>query len=1205
MGMKPDPRQPPMTPPPDAAAPPSTLRELRKLGTAPEAQFDALARLLATQFDCPMAWLGFLNDETGLWLKAEAGLNQRELPMAGSALLSALMDVDKVVVGDSLEDPRWARDIAAPRLNIRAFAAARIVVEGHVVGLACAMDLVPRTFDDSQLAALHDVALLAASLLEARLKEERWRLQEARVRTASLSSTDWLWESDASGRVTWVSSGVGTHTGRRPDEVVGHTLSELNRPSEGDTTDSWRRYRESRETFSPFREIIADRQTPNGLITVSLSGVPVFDSAGNFRGYRGSTSNITQRVQAQREARKAERLLSDSLDSLTVGVMITNASGQVVLANSIWRDSIGHFMGSGATWRQIVEQMTERGEYPDAQDRETFVRWRMGLASPHGEQHELRWKDRWVIISDRQLADGSVVHLSIDITDRKRAELELADQQTQLHDSQSRLRAVLEAVPDLWFVLDTEGRYLECSSATHPMLLHPWDTARGQLFAAGVPQPLADRVNAAIAFALASGEVQRLDYELVMPDGTARVFEARVSPMPNQRVLYVTRDLTEQSRAANKLRLSEELYRSVALAISDGLVVVTPTLKIIAVNPAGCAILGVTQAEAMSQGEIWPFQLLGADQSMLPPERNPVRRVVGSEQPLMNQIHALRRPDGELRWIALNAHPLQLHPEGGTLSVVLTFRDITQQRAAERALALAEERWKFALEGPGDGVWDWDVRSNKFFYSARWKEMCGYADDEIGDGADEWRSRVHADDLPHALAEMRRHLRGAIPLYDVEYRVRHRLGHELWVRDRGKAVSFDSEGRPLRVVGTQSDITRSKQAEQMLRDKQAAELASHAKSEFLSRMSHEMRTPLNAVIGFSQLLGLSHATPDSKTVREYAGHVLDAGEHLLALINDVLDLQKIEEGALSLSLSAVDLHDAIVRTVELLSPLAQAGQVHIDNQIAPGTWVQADMQRLRQVLLNVASNAIKYNHPGGSVRWRLEGAALGRLTLCIEDNGSGMSREQMSRLFEPFDRLGRETSTIEGTGLGLIIARSLAQAIGGRLSVASEAGRGTCVRLDLQCAEPPAQTALVPEAVDVVPAIAGLRMLYVEDNRINAILFEEAMRLHSSQIDLRVAEDGDQALTLAQDWQPEVLVLDAHLPGISGFEVLRLLRTLPGLDTVPAYMCSADAMPDDVQRAYEAGFIGYWTKPINVSAVLADIEQCVQRARTAPATDFG
>jgi len=1194
-----------MPPSSDPAGLPTTLRELRKLGTAPEAQFDAVARLVAAQLGCPMAWLGLLHDETGLWVKAETGLNQPELPLAGSALLNALMDADNLVVGDCSGDPRWAHAVAAAHSNIRAFAASRIVVDGHVVGLACAMDTVPRAFDEHKLAALHDLALLAGSLLEARLKEERWRLQEARVRTASLSSTDWLWESDTTGRVTWVSSSVEAHTGRRPEEVVGHTLPELNLPSEGDTTDSLRRHQEAYETLSPFRDIVTDRPTHNGLITVSISGVPVFDSAGHFRGYRGTTSNITERVQAQRAARKAERMLGDALDSLTVGVMITDPEGRVVLANSMWRDGIGHFMSSGGTWREIVERMTEHGEYPDAHDREAFVRWRMGLASPDGEQHEMRWKDRWVIVSDRLLPDSSVVHLSIDITDRKRTELELSEQQTQLRDSESRLSAVLEAVPDLWFVLNAEGRYLECSSATHPMLVLPWEKVRGQLVTTVLPQPLADRVMLAVTGALASGDVQRLDYELAMPDDSARVFEARISPMPGQRVLYVARDLTEQSRAANKLRLSEELYRSVALAISDGLVVVTPALKIIAVNPAGCAILGVTQAEAMSQGEAWPFQLLGFDESTLPPERNPVRRVIGSEQPLMDQIHALRRPDGQLRWISLNAHPLQLHPEGGMLSVVLTFRDITQQRAAEQALAMAEERWKFALEGPGDGVWDWDVRSNKFFYSARWKELCGYAEDEIGDSADEWRSRVHPDDLPHALAEMRRHLQGSTPLYDVEYRGRHRLGHELWIRDRGKVVSFGRDGEPLRVVGTQSDITRSKQAEQMLRDKQAAELANQAKSEFLSRMSHEMRTPLNAVIGFSQLLGLGHAAPDSKTVREYAGHVLDAGEHLLALINDVLDLQKIEEGALSLSLSAVDLHDAITRTIELLSPLAQAGQVQVDNQIAPGTWVQADMQRLRQVLLNVASNAVKYNHPGGSLRWRLEGAAPGRLTLCVEDNGSGMSPDQLSRLFEPFERLGRETSTIEGTGLGLIIARSLVQAIGGRLSVASEAGRGTCVRVELQCAEAPAAVAPVPPVIAQAPATAGLRMLYVEDNRINAILFEEAMRMHSSQIDLRVAEDGDQALTLAQDWQPEVLVLDAHLPGISGFEVLRLLRTLPGLDTVPAYMCSADAMPDDVQRAYEAGFVGYWTKPINVSTVLADIEQCVQRTRATAGTDSG
>jgi PAS domain S-box-containing protein len=1298
-----------MTPVSDDAEERRVLRELRRLGSTSETQFDALVRLVSRQLACPVAWLGLQNHDGGLWPRAALGFAPSDLPDPAPALMDALLQPGAPSV---LADTHSA--------------AAHIVVDERIVGQLCASDHAAHTFSEGDLATLRDLAELASSLLDTQLKEWRWRMHTERVRMASLSSSDWLWESDEAGRVTWVSSGVEVQTGKPPREIVGRTMAQINLPHDDDPTNSWQRYHEARAQRVPFRDVIADRTTPNGLITVSISGVPIFSNDGVFHGYRGTTSNITERMNAQRAARKAERLLNDALDSLTAGVMITGPDGRVLMANAVWRQRIGHHMDDGASWPQIVERMANAGEYPDAQDRETFVRWRLGLASTGGEQHEIRWKDRWIIASDHLLADGGAVHLSIDITDRKLVELTLTEQGQQLRESQAQLSAVLEAVPDLWFVFDAEGHYLKCSSETHPMLVHSWASVRGKPFAAGVPEAVADLAVPAIKRALSTGKVQRIDYELTTPDGVARTFEARISPMPNEQVLYVTRDLTElrqlerdllimqraleadaslpmtvadatqpdmpliyvnpaferltgysrsealgrncrflqghltdqpacaplrealregraasvtlsnvrkdgtvfsnavhvtpvrnasgqlthyigvqrdvteQSRAADKLRLSEELYRSVAAAISDGLLVVTPTLDVIAINPAGCDILGVNQADVVGRGEAWPFALLGPDETPLPADRHPVKRVLASDQPLMGQTLALRRPDAQTRWISLNAHPLQLRPEGSTFSVVLTFRDITQQRAAEQALAMAEERWKFALEGSGDGLWDWDGRTNKFYYSTRWKEMRGYADHEIGDTPDEWRSRVHPDDMPRVRAAIRSHYRGEVPFYDLEYRVRHRLGHDIWIRDRGKIVRLGADGRPDRVVGTQSDITRRKHDDQMLRDKQAAELANQAKSEFLSRMSHEMRTPLNAVIGFSQLLGMNPSALDAGTVREYAGHVLGAGEHLLALIDDVLDLQKIEDGALALDLGPVDLHDVITRAMELLWPTAQARQVSLHNQVSPGAWVHADVQRLRQVLLNVGSNAVKYNRVGGGVQWRLESAAPGRLILCIEDNGTGMSAGQMSRLFQPFERLGRETSAIEGTGLGLIISRSLIQAIGGRLDVSSEAGRGTCVRIELQAVDAPSDSAAQAPADNAAvapPASNGLRMLYVEDNRLNAILFEEAMRMHSSQIELRVAEDGDQALSMARDWQPEVLVLDAHLPGISGFEVLRLLRTLPGLDNVPAYMCSADAMPDDVQRAYEAGFVGYWTKPINVSAVLADIEECMRRGR--------
>jgi CheY-like chemotaxis protein/anti-sigma regulatory factor (Ser/Thr protein kinase) len=346
-------------------------------------------------------------------------------------------------------------------------------------------------------------------------------------------------------------------------------------------------------------------------------------------------------------------------------------------------------------------------------------------------------------------------------------------------------------------------------------------------------------------------------------------------------------------------------------------------------------------------------------------------------------------------------------------------------------------------------------------------------------------------------------------------------------------------------------------------------------------------------------------------IREHVDQILQASRHLGSLINEVLDLQQVEAGRMHFQLEDVPLAPAVHRMVSMLQALAQQRSVTLQADIEAHWVVRADRQRLDQVLLNLISNAIKYNHEGGQVVIVAQSSADQQVQLQIQDDGPGMSPEQLTRLFQPFERLGRETSDIAGTGLGLIIARSLVEAMGGTLEISSEVRHGTCALLSLPCAAPatvpsplnPVSSGSAPAAVlydTATPAAPHrpsrvLKVLYVEDNRINAMLFEEALRPFD-ELQLSVAEDGDMALSMAQDEVPDVLVLDAHLPGMSGFEVLRVLRTLPGLAQAPAYMCSADAMPEDIERARREGFVGYWTKPIDILAVTTELRRLAAQA---------
>ena len=293
------------------------------------------------------------------------------------------------------------------------------------------------------------------------------------------------------------------------------------------------------------------------------------------------------------------------------------------------------------------------------------------------------------------------------------------------------------------------------------------------------------------------------------------------------------------------------------------------------------------------------------DGTPLPNESDPVTEVLRGGPNVVDRVLGMRRPDGAERVFNISAHRLLTGIEVSETACVVAFRDITEQRAAERGMIQAEARWRFALEEAGDGLIDYDEDTRRTFFSPRWKAMLGYTHQEIGQSLQEWSHRIHPEDYPRVMRTVQRYRAGELPEYRSEHRLRHKNGHWIWVLDRGKIVERRSDGSPRRVVAIYTDITRMKAADSALRDKRAAELASASKSEFLSRMSHEMRTPLNAVIGFAQLLQMRGDAGRPVPVAQYSEHIVQSGRHLLALVNDVLDLQQVEAGRMTLAPESV------------------------------------------------------------------------------------------------------------------------------------------------------------------------------------------------------------------------------------------------------------------------------------------------------------
>ncbi len=383
---------------------------------------------------------------------------------------------------------------------------------------------------------------------------------------------------------------------------------------------------------------------------------------------------------------------------------------------------------------------------------------------------------------------------------------------------------------------------------------------------------------------------------------------------------------------------------------------------------------------------------------------------------------------------------------------------------------------------------------------------------------------------------------------------------------------------------------RLKESNVALRASEAeAQRVDTTKNEFLSRMSHELRTPLNAVLGFAQLLELDALSPSQE---EAVRHIIRGGNHLLALINDVLDIARIESNRLELSPEPVHVGMLLTETIGLMTPNAVARRIDIlfdPTQSAADRFVRGDRRRLQQVLINLLSNAVKYNRAAGRIDIGVALADEAHLCVAVTDTGNGIAADDLPRLFQPFDRLGQQGSDIEGTGIGLALSHQLTAVMGGRLDVASTPGHGSTFTLTMPLTDPLPATDRDQDILSQVPTDRHGRVLYIEDNHSNIDLLNAVLRLRPGWTMMH-AGTGALGLEMAAANAPTVILLDLHLPDIDGIEVLRTLRCNDATSAVPVAILSADATQGQARRLLAAGAQQYLTKPIAVRELLTFLD---------------
>ena len=911
-------------------------------------------------------------------------------------------------------------------------------------------------------------------------------------------------------------------------------------------------------------------------------------------------------------------LLQLIFDHAGEGISVFDGAMHLVAWNQRFLDCTGlnaDEVHTGAPLLELLRCMARRGEFGPC-DIEAEARSRLLALSEHTASltQRTRPNGRTLELRRSPTPDGGFVMLYADITDRVGVAAALADQQRMLSLLQQRTEQ------GFWFI-DNQQRTTDVNPAMCRMLRAGRETLLGRSIFEFVDEANAEVFRAG-ARERERGQASGYEITLRCDDGSTVHCYNNATPIVDALgrktgALGLFSDITPFKRVEQQLRQTGEQLAQKSRVLSatlesldQGVLSIDAQGRINSWNRRALALLEVPQEVMQGCASFDELLRYQTEHGLLDQSD-----AFGLDRPTRYQR---RRGDGVLLEVRTHAAV-----DG---SVVRTYTDVTAETQAQQALLESETRFRSMADAAPALIWLAGADGKPSWFNQRWLQQTGRSMAE--EMACPWPERMHADDLERCREAYRAAAEARMP-YSVEYRLRRHDGSLIWVVDNGiPRVAEDGSFGGYIIYGW--DITERKASEvALLAAKEEAERANRAKSEFLSRMSHELRTPLNAVLGFAQLLERDIDHAPAATQRSHVQELMRGGRHLLRLINDVLDLSRIEAGALQLQLSTVDLPALVQDCLRLVQPMADERRITLALPAAAdvaadpqnGGLVQADAMRLKQVLLNLLSNAIKYNRDGGrvSLSWH-EDLATDTLRIDVTDTGPGLSAAQQERLFQAFERLDAARSSVEGAGIGLALSKSLVDLMCGKIGVHSVPGQGsrfwvrlargkasataapgatTAVAAGVP-AEPPAPASLAtaapaaPAERAAAPLAPARSVLYIEDNPVNQVLME-GMLAQRPGLRLQLASLPETGLLMAAQAPPDLVLLDIQLPGIDGYEVLRRLRAQAATRAIPVVAVSANAMQADLDAALAAGFTDYVTKPLDLQRLLAVVDGLLAR----------